>query len=180
LAHYAHIINAHNEICKFNMRSKTDSPAVLLEELRLLLKSAQLPVQMEIAAAAGVHQSLVSRARNGRLRRVTSKVQALFEYATVTAGAEERASAAASAMEAEAVAQHVVVGVTGKKAAGGPEVRQGGRHADDPYSRQAKEGLDAYLAEGYDARLIVEQLAVLRRAQRVRRPGRIGSSTGAR
>lgn len=162
------------------MRSETDSPTALLEELRLLLQSAQLPVQMEIAAAAGVHQSLVSRARNGRLRRVTSKVQALFDYARMTARAEERAIAAASAMDAEEVAQNVDAGATREKAAGGREVRKGGRHADDPFSRQAKEGLDAYLAEGYDPRLIVEQLAVLRRAQRVRRPGRPSPDSLAR
>lgn len=40
------------------------------------------------------------------------------------------------------------------------------------YNDDALAGVKAYLKDGYDARLIVEQLAVLRRAQRVRVPGR--------
>lgn len=153
------------------MRVEESSATELLGELTRLLASAQLPVQQEIAAAAGVHQSLVSRAQNGQLKRVTAKVCTLLEYARARAGAEEAAAAAAESVDAEEVG--------GPAAADGEIDRGGARLADaavavaaESYRREALDGVETYLKEGYDPRLIVEQLAVLRRAQRLRRPGR--------
>src|SRR3546814_8932774 len=42
----------------------------------------------------------------------------------------------------------------------------------DPVVNEALSDLKAYLNDGYDPRLIVEQLVVLRRAQKLRRRGR--------
>lgn len=141
----------------------------MLAELRTLLASDQLPVQEEVAKAAGVHQSLVSRARNGQLRRVTGKVQALLDYARSCVGAERSAAAAAREIEADLSEAPDAGGQSSRR------VRRKDRRAADPagegYRRQARDGVETYLNEGYDPRLIVEQLAVLRRAQRLRRPG---------
>jgi hypothetical protein len=52
------------------------------------------------------------------------------------------------------------------------------REAVDDYASEAVNGIHMYLADGYDARLIVEQIAVLRRAQRIRRTGNPHSSQG--
>jgi hypothetical protein len=149
------------------MRVEEPSTTELLGELTRLLASAQLPVQQEIAAAAGVHQSLVSRAQNGHLKRMTAKVRTLLEYARSRAGAEEAAAAAAKSVDAEEVG--------GPASADGGIDRGSARLADaaaECLRREALDGVETYLQEGYDPRLIVEQLAVLRRAQRLRRPGR--------
>lgn len=159
-------------VCKWNMRDDEPSPEKLLAELKRLLVSDQLPVQMEIARAAGVHQSFVSRARNGQLKRRTDKVDALLDYARSCVDAEERARVAAQAIDAEAddATSGVAAGPrrTRRKTASLPSDDRAGAEV---FRKQAREGVDAYLNEGYDARLIVEQLVVLRRAQRLRRSG---------
>lgn len=128
-----------------------------------MLASAQLPVQQKVAEELGVAQSLVSRARNRRLRRVTPKVRLLIDYATSRIDAEELATIAARALEADADAAKVAASRT-EPARSSP--------SDGRFRKQAIEGVKAYIADGFDPRLIVEQIAVLRRAQRVRRPGR--------
>lgn len=160
------------------MRDEAPSPEKLLAELKGLLASDQLPVQMEVAKAAGVHQSLVSRARNGQLKRSTKKVAALLDYARSCVDAEERARVAAQAIDVEADDATSVVAAsprrTGSKPASAPSDDRVGAEA---FRQQALEGVDAYLNEGYDARLIVEQLVVLRRAQRLRRSGPTASAS---
>lgn len=154
------------------MRVEPSTPGELLAELQALLASDQLPVQEKVAEATGVHQSLVSRARNGQLRRMTDKVEALLEYARSRVGDEERAVAAAEEVDADLVAEPEP-----RLAADRPvsPASRSARHQSDPaaegYRRQARDGVETYLDEGYDPRLIVEQLAVLRRAQRLRRSG---------
>jgi predicted XRE-type DNA-binding protein len=145
----------------------------MLAELEMLLASDQLPVQEEVAEAAGVHQSLVSRARNGQLKRITGKVEALLEYARSRVDAEQVAAAAAKAIEVD-LAKVPESSVADDEPVTGTR-RSARRRVDaavDGYRRQARDGVETYLNEGYDPRLIVEQLVVLRRAQRLRRPGR--------
>lgn len=138
-----------------------ESQKALLAELKTLLASSQMPVQLQIAAEVGVAQSLVSRAQNGQLRRVTDKVDRLVEYARSRIGAAELAEIAAAALDAD-------VGQVAKT----DDSKSAGRDQHvERFTRKAREGIEAYLADGYDPRLVVEQLAVLRRAQRVRRPG---------
>lgn len=155
------------------MRVHAPSNAGILRELRELLASDQLPVQQEIARVAGVHQSLVSRAQNGQLKRRTPKVDMLLEYARSHAGAAAAAVAAAAALDQESGkldppdSSADDTGNEGKRRKAPP-----GSTAAEAYRRQARDGIETYLNEGYDPRLVVEQLAVLRRAQRVRRPGK--------
>lgn len=143
------------------MRMDPESQKALLAELKTLLASSQMPVQLQIAAEVGVAQSLVSRAQNGQLRRVTDKVDRLVAYARSRVGAAGLAEIAAAALESD-------VGPVAKTDGSGHTERE---HHVERFTRKAREGIEAYLADGYDPRLVVEQLAVLRRAQRVRRPG---------
>ena len=126
-----------------------------------MLGSAQLPVQERIAQDLGVDQPFISNARNGKLKRVTPRVTKLHEYARMRIEAASIAHTAANEIDAEAPPNPA------SPASGKPPSATRHRYAED-----ALAGVKAYLQDGYDARLIVEQLAVLRRAQRVRVPGR--------
>jgi hypothetical protein len=134
----------------------------ILDELAKMLASPQIPVQKQVAADLGVDQPFISNARLGKLRRVTGRVINLFEYASARVEAGRAAEAAAAGLEAEL-------------GSGEPAPRRRSRRKAAPYEADALAGVKAYLRDGYDPRLIVEQLAVLRRAQRVRRPGRAPS-----
>lgn len=142
------------------MRESRQSDAEELGRLALMLRSDQMPVQEVIASEVGVAQSLVSRARNGRLRRITLKVRGLIEYAGGRIDAERLAGIVAAAIDAEAAAANGVD--DGAVPVAKPPLR---------YRKEALDGVRSYLDEGYDPRLVIEQLAVLRRAQRMRRPG---------
>ena len=147
------------------MRKRSTSSRRELEVLSQLLGSSQLPVQQIIAREVGVAQSLVSRARNGKLTRITEKVQRLVDYVHSRIEAEEVAASLAVSTAAENAEQQDV----------GPAILDADTSKSSlssSYSKQAIEGVRAYLRDGYDPRLIVEQIAVLRRAQQVRRPGR--------
>lgn len=130
-----------------------------------MLASAQLPVQERIAEDLGVDQPFISNARNGRLKRITPRVVRLHEYATMRIAAAAAAQAAADEIDAEVAP--AFPSSSSKPIAGNTPSSAVRRYDDD-----ALAGVKAYLKDGYDARLIVEQLAVLRRAQRVRVPGR--------
>lgn len=147
------------------MRKRSTSSQPELDALALLLGSSQLPVQQTIAREIGIAQSLVSRARNGKLTRITEKVRKLIEYAHLRADAAVLATNLAASIDEEfsEAANPTVQLVEQDRSKAQPL---------DNYSKEALEGIKTYLKEGYDPRLIVEQLAVLRRAQQVRRPGR--------
>lgn len=143
-----------------------DDPITFLAELAKLLKSPLLPVQSMIAKEIGEDQPFVSNAGRGILKRVTDRVTKLYEYASSRIEAEERAREAARSVDEEVdETDGPVVGVT---MADGNIVEA----PVDPVSDEAMSDLRAYLDDGYDPRLIVEQLVVLRRAQQLRRPGR--------
>lgn len=125
-----------------------------------MLASSQMPVQQRVAKDVGVAQSLVSRARSGRLRRITPKVRRLIEYATTRVESERLAEVVAKDLDAETHASF-----------SSEEAPPERRASSNRYRKEAIEGVKAYLKDGYDPRLIVEQLAVLRRAQQLRRPG---------
>lgn len=151
------------------MRREAESAERWLDRLSALLRSDQMPKQEELAAQVGVAQSLVSRARNGKLRRKTDKVVALWDYASSLITAEQLARTAAAEIDAGASAP----------APDGEPAMKGKRPKparDRAFRKAAETGIKAYLDDGYDPRLIVEQLAVLRRAQQVRRLGRRPSS----
>jgi hypothetical protein len=143
------------------MRESAASDSMVLERLAVMLASDQMPVQQVVAHEAGVAQSLVSRARNGKLRRVTAKVRALAEYAGGRIGAEELAAIVAGVIDAEAASA----------SQDAEAVSVGAAKLPKRYRKEAMDVIKSYLDDGYDPRLVIEQLAVLRRAQRVRRPG---------
>ncbi|MDE1918030.1 MAG: hypothetical protein KGJ57_19370 [Sphingomonadales bacterium] len=148
------------------MRDDRQPTPILLAELRQLLGSDQLPVQQEIASGAGVHQSMVSRARRGQLRRWTDKAEALLKFARSRVGEQQAALAAAEAMKKNPV------GVARRPKGAEARGTIPSEATMEVFRQQALRGIETYLSDGYDPRLVVEQLAVLRRAQRVRRAGR--------
>lgn len=158
------------------MRVRSSDSEALLAELKALLASDQLPVQEEVARAAGVHQSLVSRAFNGQLKRVTEKVGALLDYARSRVGAEQRAAAVVEAIDAATVEPPTAEGAAVRTARA---ARRRGGKAAEAYRREARDGVNNYLDEGYDPRLIIDQLIVLRRAQRLRKSGPLPSGTSS-
>ena len=100
-------------------------------------------------AAAGVDQGLVSRARNGGLKRITPRVARLFK----TVGEQvDTLSKLTETISDAALA----------KAIGHGEATE--RHA-------VLKQIERYLSDGLDGQLLLQQLAVLRRAQG-RRSGR--------
>lgn len=146
----------------------------MLGELQVMLRSDQLPVQQEIARKLGVAQSMISRARDGKLSRVTLKVQALIDYATSIARAEVVAATAGAAIDADAAeaASPEEIASYDYRSAVGPLAKSTDIDPAASFASDAIKGINAYLDDGYDPRLIVEQLVVLRRAQHVRRAGR--------
>ena len=152
-------------------------PGDVLERLPPMLRSAHLPVQSVIAKAIGADQPFVSRVLNGEVKRVTERVERLWRYASSRMAEAERAVDAVAELECEA-----------RPAAGGGatvhDARPGRQKqstvtstGSNAYADDALSGVRAYLADGYDPRLIVEQLVVLRRAQQVRRPGRVSGES---
>lgn len=155
------------------MDDSGNRPDDILRDLAKMLGSPQIPVQARVAADLGVDQPFVSNARNGRLKRVTPRVRRLIEYATMRVDGAKAGKAAADEIDAEV--ESVTLGSarlpnSGPRSEGTSPV--GGATDARRYDEDALAGVKAYLDDGYDPRLIVEQLAVLRRAQRVRRPGR--------
>lgn len=144
-----------------------DDPSNFLAELAELLQSPLLPVQSTIAKEIGEDQPFVSNAGRGILKRVTKRVTKLYEYASSRIEAEERARKAARSVDDEVGRTVGKAAIVNRKAAGG-EMADAGESTSD----EAMSDLKAYLDDGYDPRLIVEQLVVLRRAQQLRRPGR--------
>ena len=137
------------------------SNAKALELLAQRLADPRMPVQQSIAREAGVPQSIVSRAVNGKLVRVTENVRRLMRYANKRTWAGSGEDGAPD-----------LAGVPQPLAASLPLRRSG------DLGRDAEEELRDYLRDGYDPGVVIAQIDLLRRAQRVRRPGRTGG--GAR
>ena len=109
----------------------------LLDRLAMALQTAGMPTQIAIARAVGVDQPLVSRARRGELKRVTTRVRALCEYA-------ERRAAEINELEVERARR------VKRKPSLAHDVLKDCRH---------------YLSDGCDPAVLRDQLRVLRRAQ---------------
>jgi hypothetical protein len=133
-----------------------------------------MPVQTVIADEAGVSQSTVSRAIQGKIKTSSKGARRLWDYASGRMAILESASAADSSSRAQ---------------------RRPGRHRTRNPSRRpastrslpgdreslaevAIKGLRDYLDVSFDPMLIIEQLAMLRRAQDPRRKGRLDAQTG--
>lgn len=119
-------------ICKRVMQDSTR-----LKKLSSALKMREMPSQQAIARDVGVNQSLVSRAKTGKLKRMTGCARALCEYA------EAKAAQVEALRKARAGRTH-----------GGPTL------ADDVLV-----DCQRYLDDGCDPLVLRDQLGVLRRAQ---------------
>lgn len=124
--------------------------ADVLKRLRERLRHRSLPTQEVIASAAQVHQSTVSRAAAGKLKRVTDTVRRLDAY--VSAFVESRRKMARSRGKAAS-------GRSREARADQSEVVQ----ADEV--QLARERCEEYLNQGYSPRVLVSQIEVLREAQ---------------
>lgn len=145
-----------------------DVPDDVLELLAAMLRVPGLPVQKDIARAIGADQALVSRVRNREVKRVTPRIANLWNYVNQRIAEQRRAGAASEEIDSD-VSKNALLKPK-RRARHLPNVSTLGpasQYADDAIS-----GVKAYLADGYDARLILEQIQVLRRAQHVRRAGR--------
>lgn len=156
------------------MSDSFDSGMVNLAELarRLLLEG--MPVQKVIAAEAGVSQPTVSRAIRRRIKSSSRGARKLWEYAekraalldnelpqpaTSDAGATESSPPSSSdsrpaRRRASPLPHHRPRGTSP-----GPAM------ASEQLAEAAMSGLREYLADEFDPQLVIEQLAVLRRAQ---------------
>ena len=129
-----------------------------MRALKLLarkLADPRMPIQLIIAKEAGVPQSVVSRALNGKLARVTGNVRRLIDYANSRIPGFSGGEGAPD-----------LAGSTRPLAAPSP-LRTSG-----DLGRDAEEELRDYLRGGYDPGVIIAQIDLLRRAQRIRRLGR--------
>lgn len=113
-----------------------------LVRLAVMLRAAGLPTQAVLADEAGVDQGLVSRARRGQLKRSTHRVARLERVVR-------------SRFEQLALVERLASD-------------DGKRCIETPGHAEVLEQVSRYLADGFDASLLVQQLAVLRRAQRSR------------
>jgi hypothetical protein len=123
-----------------------------LDQLARTLATPGMPTQAALANAVGVDQPLVSRAKKGKLLRVTPRVAKLAEYAS---------------MRAKQMSPQ-------KTATGESAPLTALREKYPPTSRLGEKVLDecrAYLSEGCDPVVLRDQIALLRRAQKGRTAG---------
>lgn len=124
-----------------------------LKKLSAALKRPGMPSQAVIGAAAGVSQSTVSRAIAGLIGE-SPGAQSLWKYI--------------QSRPAETPPQEA------KKDEQDSDAKQKLRLKlyDSRLKKAAIERLQAYLDDEFDPQLVIEQIGVLRRAQRVYAPGR--------
>lgn len=132
---------------------QAESASVDLKKLASELSQPGMPSQAAIGAAAGVSQSTVSRAISGLIGD-SRGAMLLWEYV------KSRPSApAARVVEAN------------RPSAKSRRASKPKRH-DQKLKQVALDRLKAYLDDEFDPELVIEQIGVLRRAQRVNVRGR--------
>lgn len=134
------------------IKMKPDGTEKFFSRLRTRLNDRALPPQEVIAAAINTDQPFISRAKRGSLKRVTARVRRLDAYLT------HHASLSANLTE------------MGDDMRGPPRHRSGTRRRKKPKrdEREAKLALnscEAYLSEGYNPRVLIDQIDLLRQAQ---------------
>jgi hypothetical protein len=159
------------------MSESEESEEIDLAVLAKRLVVEGMPVQKVIASEAGVSQPTVSRAIRGQIKQPSRNARKLWAYAAARMAIlrEQREAGAGPATPegtdpAEPTAS---AGGVGRQHAGRTKPRIRARpiprrrsEADGvPTSAAAMAGLRDYLADAFDPQLVIEQLAVLRRAQ---------------
>lgn len=121
-----------------------------------------MPVQSVVAHEAGVSQSTVSRAIQGKIKTSSSGARKLWEYVETRSAllntSPERAPTAPSPSPRRKRAPRKARRLSDRP---GREVRP----SRDLLAKEAMDGLRDYLNDQFDPQLVIEQLAVLRRAQ---------------
>lgn len=114
-----------------------------LEDLKRRLMTPGLPTQTALAKGAGVDQALVSRARNGQLKRVTDRVRELSNYVDQRIATMRIAASLPSPTRS-----------TGRRRVKVPRETK-------LVLRRCRE----YLDDGHDPKVLLDQLEILRRIQ---------------
>lgn len=148
-------------------KDKLERPADF--DLRVLSKRlslAGMPTQAVIANEAGVSQSTVSRAIQGSIRTGSRGAVALWKYAEARAALLDRPATQIGDSSAQPDEQKLAR----KRKPRVARLRSATSSDEPPLSRKhleeaAYKGLRDYLSDAFDPRLVIEQLAVLRRAQ---------------
>lgn len=147
-----------------------------LRELAQRLSLEGMPPQAVIAAEAGVSQPTVSRATRSQIKTVSRSVRKLWGYtekrlevlqADPSRSVTIFATNKASANPPNALPSHQKTRRRAKPLPRHPATPASGPRSDDraELAKAALDGLRDYLADKFDPRLVIEQLAVLRRAQ---------------
>lgn len=152
------------------MQAQKDMPERPADfDLKVLSKRLSLtgmPAQAVIAKEAGVSQSTVSRATQGSIRTGSRGAVALWKYAEARAALLDQSGA--QSLGSKAKSDEALQ--TRKRKPRVPRTRSATSSGEPPLSRKhleeaAYKGLRDYLSDAFDPRLVIEQLAVLRRAQ---------------
>ena len=120
--------------------------------LRVRLDDCALPPQEVIASAIDTDQPFISRAKRGALKRVTARVQRLDAYlsrrATLSAKLEEQGDPVRGAVHHRSKTR-----------------LHSKRTRDDREVKLARKSCETYLSEGYNPRVLIDQIDLLRKAQ---------------
>lgn len=157
------------------MYESIDNPDMDLLELARRLALEGMPTQAVVAFEAGVSQSTVSRAMRGNIKGASKSARKLWRYTServllLSANAANEASVEASFRHVLPDNASTALGGKRQRAAPLPRQRIDGNllgilDGRDEAAEAALAGLRDYLADAFDPMLVIEQLAVLRRAQ---------------
>ena len=123
-----------------------------LTRLQTRLKDRALPPQDVIASAIDTDQPFISRAKSGSLKRVTARVRRLDAYLS------RHASTSANLAATD-------VTVSGSIKNRSETRRRTKRQREEREATLARKSCDAYLSEGYNPRVLIDQIDLLRQAQ---------------
>lgn len=123
-----------------------------LRRLRTRLHDRALPPQEVIASAIDTDQPFISRAKRGALKRITSRVRRLDAYL----------SRHASRSADQTVADDTTSGPVQNRS---KSRRRTKRERDEQEAKLARRSCEAYLSEGYNPRVLINQIDLLRQAQ---------------
>lgn len=133
-----------------------------------------MPIQTVIAAEAGVSQSTVSRAIQGKIKTRSKGARKLWDYAfrrTAILGTSAPTDASRKTPRRRELQRT-------PNPSRRPSISRDLPSDREDLAEVAINGLRDYLDDSFDPMLIIEQLAMLRRAQDPKRKGRSGAQGG--
>lgn len=131
------------------IKMKDEETDDFLKRLQARLNDRALPPQEVIASAIDADQPFVSRAKSGSLKRITDRVRRLDDYlsrhVSLSVKADDRARSPAP-------------GRSKPRPRADPE-------RDETETKLARKSCETYLSEGYNPRVLIDQIDLLRQAQ---------------